>query len=133
MIPNNSIIRMSVSGRFNQLQCISGSTTAGVGQWIAPDGSNITEDGSDVFNITVGASDDPGFTSIKIKDGASLTPDDEGVYTCMIPDENGDMWYLFVGLYGRGFNSKKSIGFMKFLIISLFFLQLCLKLHLYSL
>lgn len=111
---------MSVSGRFNQLQCISGSTMAGVGQWIAPDGSNITEDGNDVFNITVGASDNPGFTSIKIRDGASLTPDYEGVYTCLIPDENGDMQYLFVGLYGRGFNSKESISFMMFPIISYF-------------
>jgi hypothetical protein len=82
---------------------------AEVGQWIAPDGSNITDDTSDLFNVTIGGLDDPGFTSIKIKDGASLTLDDEGVYTCTIPDENGDMQYLFVGLYGRGFNSKESI------------------------
>lgn len=116
---------MSASGRFNQLQCISGSTVAGVGQWIAPDGSNITEDNTDLFNVTVGGLDDPGFTSIEINDGASLTLDDEGVYTCIIPDENGDIQYLFVGLYGRGFNSEESlIDFINFLMISLFFYSL---------
>lgn len=111
MIPNNSIIRMSASGRFNQLQCISGSRMAGVGQWIAPDGNNISDDTNDLLNITIGGVDDPGLISMEIKDGATFTLDDEGVYTCIIPDENGDMQYLFVGLYGRGFNSKESIDF----------------------
>lgn len=106
LIYNNSIIRMSASGRFNKLQCISGSRMAGVGQWIAPDGNNITEDSTDHFNITVGDLGDPGFTSIVLEDGASLEIEDEGVYMCIIPDENGDMQYLFVGLYRRHINSK---------------------------
>ena len=106
---------------------------AGVGQWIAPDGSNITDDDTDLFNITVGGLDDPGFTSIEIKDGASLTIDDEGVYTCIIPDENGDMQYLFVGLYRRGFNSKESIDFIIIPDDFTLFLQSYLKLALYSL
>ena len=119
LIYNNSIIRMSATGRFNKLQCISGSKIAGVGQWIAPNGNNITEDNTDLFNITVGDLDDPGFTSIELEDGASLAVEDEGVYTCIIPDENGDIHYLSVGLYGRGFNSKEHIH-INLLIISLF-------------
>ena len=107
LIQNNSVIRMSASGRFNQLQCISGSTMAGVGQWIAPDGNNITEENTDQFNVTVGGLDDPGFTSIELENGASLAIDDEGIYTCVIPDENGDKQYLFIGLYERYFNSKQ--------------------------
>ena len=106
-VRNNSIIRMSASGRFNQLQCISGSTMVGVGQWIAPHGTNITNDDVDQFDVTVGGLDDPGFTSIELKSGASLGVDDEGIYTCIIPDHNDDLQHLFIGLYGRAFNSEQ--------------------------
>ena len=82
---------------------------AGVGQWIAPHGNNITEsdDNMDKFDVTVGGLDDPGFTSIEPKHGASLAAEDEGVYTCIIPDHNGDLQHLFVGLYRRAFNSEQ--------------------------
>ena len=32
---------------------------------------------------------------------------DEGIYTCVIPDENGDLQYLYAGLYLRGFNCNQ--------------------------
>ena len=124
---------MSASGRFNKLQCISSSTMAGVGQWIAPDRNNITEDNTDLFNITVGGLDDPGFTSIELKDGASLAVEDEGVYTCIIPNENGDMQYLFVGLYRRQFNSKDWSNTRHKSYYFTIILQLCHELALYSL
>lgn len=98
---------MSANGRFNQLHCISDSTVAGVGQWITPDNNNITKDNSDQFNVTVGDSNDPGFTSIELRNGVSLEVDSEGVYTCIIPDDNGVMQYLFIGLYRRLFNCKQ--------------------------
>ena len=105
-VQNNSIIRASITGRFNQLQCISGSSVAGVGQWIAPHGGDINGGPSDPFTIITGDANDPGFTSIELEDGASLAPRDQGVYTCVIPDENGNVQYLYVGIYLRGFNSK---------------------------
>lgn len=105
-VQNNSIIRASITGRFNQLQCISGSSAANVGQWIAPNGGGIAGGPSDSFTIITGDADDPGFTSVELKDGVSLASRDQGVYSCVIPDENGNVHYLYVGLYLRGFNSK---------------------------
>ena len=105
-VQNNSIIRASITGRFNQLQCISSSTRAGVGQWIAPNGEDIDRGPSDSFTIITGDIDDPGFTSIELQSGVSLASRDEGIYTCVIPDENGNVHYLYVGIYLRGFNSK---------------------------
>lgn len=106
-IQNNSIIRASITGRFNQLQCISGSTAANVGMWIAPNGEDIDGGPSDSFSVVTSDGTDPGFTSIELQMGEALSAGDEGVYTCVIPDENGNMQYLYVGLYQRRFNSKQ--------------------------
>ena len=106
LVQNNSIIRASITGRFPQLQCISGSSAASVGQWIAPNGGGIDGGPSDSFTIITGDADDPGFVSIELKDGVSLTSRDQGVYSCVNPDESGNLHYLYVGLYLRGFNSK---------------------------
>ena len=106
LVQNNSIIRASVTGRLPQLQCISGSSAADIGQWIAPNGGEIDVGPSGSFTIVTGDADDPGFTSIELKDGVSLATRDQGVYSCIIPDENGNVHYLYVGLYLRGFNSK---------------------------
>ena len=106
LVGNNSIIRATATGRFNQLQCISGSTVASVGQWISPSGAVISEGQSGSFIVVTGDGNDPGFTSLELRTGVALSATDEGVYTCAIPDENGNMWYLFVGLYRQRFNSK---------------------------
>jgi hypothetical protein len=109
LVQNNSIIRASITGRFPQLQCISGSSATGVGQWITPNGGEIDGGPSDSFTIITGDTDDPGFISVELKDGVSLVSRDQGVYSCVIPDENGNVHYLYVGLYLRGFNSKLTI------------------------
>lgn len=106
-VQNNSIIRASISGRFNQLQCISGSTAANVGRWIAPNGEDITGILTDSFNVVTGDNTDPGFIFIELQLGHSLENEDHGIYTCIIPDETGDIQYLYVGIYQQGFNSKE--------------------------
>ena len=105
LVQNNSIIHASIAGRFPQLQCISGSGAASVGQWIAPNGGGIDGGPNDSFTIITGDADDPGFVSVELKDGAFFASRDQGVYSRVIPDENGSLHYLYVGLYLRGFNS----------------------------
>ena len=105
LIRNNSIIRATATGRFNQLQCISGSTVASVGQWVSPSGVVVNGGQNSTFIVTTGDASDPGFTSLEPRTGVSLQERDEGVYTCAIPDENGNLWYLFIGIYRQGFNS----------------------------
>lgn len=106
LVMNNSIIRTSASGRFNQLQCISGSTIADVGVWIVPNGNNITEERDNMFIASIGNASDPGVAAIELQNGVSVTAEDEGVYSCLIRDEDGVQQYLFVGIYLARSNSK---------------------------
>ena len=106
LIQNNSaIIANSDTGRIEGLQCVSGSTTPRVGSWIAPNGENINARADDVFNVTLGGEEDPGYMRVELVAGKNLTAMDEGVYTCVIPDENEEEQYLHVGIFLSGFNS----------------------------
>ena len=81
------------------MQCISGSQIPDVGQWIAPDGQDITQNSDDQFEIIAGGINDPGYLDITLATGRSLTHGDQGIYTCRIPDEKGTITELHVGLY----------------------------------
>ena len=104
LVQNNSVIRSSATGRLGLLQCVSGSHLLNVGQWIAPDGSNLNNQTNGPFIIAVGDSIDPGFTTIGLQSGLSLSVAEEGVYKCVIPDQDGLQHYLHFGLYLSGFN-----------------------------
>lgn len=99
LIQNNSITTTTMTGRIEQLQCISASRSANVGQWISPNGNDITNNSliTSVGNIT-----DPGFISLELQ---SITINNQGVYTCVIPDENGVQQYLYIGIYYGRFSS----------------------------
>ena len=94
------------SGRIDDLQCISASTTPNVGRWIAPNGQNITFTTGDAFDVTVGGQNNPGYLRIAIVPGESLGRLDEGVYACVIPDETGVEQTIHVGIYLNDFNGK---------------------------
>ncbi len=111
MVQNNSIIQPVMA---NQLQCISASKSANVGQFVAPNGNDITNNSS---IVTVGNSRSPGFISLELN-STSFTRNNQGVYSCIIPDENGIQQFLHVGIYYGSFNSKLSDK----LNISLFYL-----------
>lgn len=87
------------------LQCISGSNTPGVGQWIAPDGQILDPSNTDKFIITVGQEEDPGFLTLSLAPGQFLAEGLAGVYTCSIPDETGELRVLSTGIYSSDFNS----------------------------
>lgn len=104
MLQNNSVVRASTTGRVGQLQCISGSQLANVGRWISPNGNNLSELMNDSFITTIGGSSDPGYIAIELQSGLSLTAAEEGVYSCVIPDQDGIQQYLHVGIYLSGFS-----------------------------
>lgn len=105
-IPNNSIIVTDNFGRMPRLQCISGSTLPNVGRWIAPSGQDTTYSTNDPFDIVQGDANDPGYVDISLHSGQFVTFNDQGVYTCLIPDETGVDQSVFVGIYLPALTSK---------------------------
>ena len=104
MVRNNSIVQIATSDSVTELECISASGLADVGQFVSPNGNDLTNDSA---MVTVGGVTDPGFASLQL---ASYTRSNPGVYTCVIPDENGVLQHLHVGIYGR-FNGMVRLKF----------------------
>ena len=114
VLPNNGIVIAQdvTSGDRISWQCRSGSTMTGVGQLVGLDGDtfNIGED-SGVFSVyALGYyyGGQPG--SVRFRNSAyyapALTADDEGVYSCRIPDETGNGVDVNIGVYRNGFSSE---------------------------
>ena len=73
-----------------------------VGMLIRPNETAVTTD--DVFTI---AHPQPGELTVENKLSQNvLTASDQGVYTCCIPLQSGEMRDINVGIYPSGFNSK---------------------------
>ena len=99
IIPNNDVIVTDNFGQLPHIQCISGSQSANVGQWITPSDQDATYQTSDPFDITVGDENDPGFLEISLHPGRFITYENQGVYTCRILDDKGALVLLHVGIY----------------------------------
>ena len=74
-----------------------------VGQFIDPDGNPLTS--NSYFAI---AHRQPGEVTMENTDSFqdALTTSQQGVYTCRIPLQNGEMRAINVGVYPSGFNSE---------------------------
>ena len=98
-LPNNGVIVANNStNRISEFRCLSGSKHSSVGHLIGVNGTDIIHDLSDPFLITRGRSKiNPGM--IRVRSTNRLTSDYEGVYTCRIPNENGQNEEVNVGLY----------------------------------
>ena len=94
------------AGNVEGLECVSGSTTPYSGKWIAPSGSDITQESGDLFDVSVGGERDPGHLTISQAPGSTFTSDHNGVYTCLIPDETGEERMVYVGLYSADYQGK---------------------------
>lgn len=112
IIPNNDIIVTNNFGQLPRLQCISGSQSAGIGQWITPSDQDATYQTSDPFDIRVGDESDPGFLDISLHPGQFITFNHQGVYSCRIPDETGALTSLHVGIYLPTFVGEFSYVFL---------------------
>ena len=80
-----------------------------VGSWIAPSGQDITTSSTDPFDVIVGGDSNPGYLSVLQASGHFLTASFQGIYSCILPDENGVERQLNVGVYPNGFNGKTVI------------------------
>ena len=96
---NNTVVLAAPGGTIESLQCISGSAVPNVGQWIAPNGQDITRSNTDPFDTTVGGSANPGHLAISPAAGRTITSSWEGVYTCSIPDQAGAEQVFYIGIY----------------------------------
>ena len=90
------------NNQIGTLYCSSGSQTNGIGQWFAPNGAEITQNSGGSFTVVRGGGNFPSYVGLELKAGQSLSIFDEGVYTCVIPDESGIQQILHVGLYHHG-------------------------------
>ena len=106
LLGNNTIVTADTDQTISDLQCSSGSTVPNVGHWIAPNGNDVTNSTVDPFHVIQGDERDPGSLIIQQATGHIITNSLQGVYTCILPDENGMQSYLHVGIYRNGFSCK---------------------------
>ena len=99
-IVNNGLIiadDVNSNGYRVRLECISNSTQSGVGIIIGPSGSQM--------KFVTSPFGRPG--NIRVMDSGPLTSGNQtGIYTCSIPDDNGNTLDINVGLYPPGFSSE---------------------------
>ena len=94
-IANNGLIVGESDGLF--LDCVSNSSQSGVGLINGPDGDTLS---ADSFPRAVYSFNRPGLIRIPT---SSFTADDQGMYTCTIPDSNDNQFTINFGLYPSGF------------------------------
>ena len=116
VLPNNGIvIAQDVTSKDRiRFQCRSESTMTGVGQLVDLDGNSFTIEqtsGGFIVQKTGSGSGHPGSVQFRnrVSTEPDLTADDEGVYSCRIPDENGNDVDVNIGVYRNGFNSELPI------------------------
>ena len=111
VLPNNGIvIALGVTmGDRIRVQCRSGSTDTGVGQLVDLD-ENTFNIGENSGAFIVEQLSHPGSLQFRNRvdtEDALTAADDEGVYSCRIPDESGSNVDVNIGVYRNGFNSEK--------------------------
>ena len=104
-LPDNGLVVSDNPGSGRRLRffCRSDSMSENVGQLIGSDGTAITS--SNFFAI---AREQPGELSVTNTFGSqsALTTSQQGVYTCRIPLQSGQMREINVGIYRNDFSSK---------------------------
>lgn len=98
LLRNNSVILRSQE--FGSLVCLSGSTNPSIGQWLAPNGEDLNQEGMHPFQVNVGGGDNPGYVSISLTSVENITGGLwQGIYSCVIPDERGMTQILYIGVH----------------------------------
>ena len=106
---NTSALQASTSGDIGTIYCHSSSNNSHVGQWISPQGLDITRNFLDPFSIQFnnGPNYTTSYTTFQLQD-LSLQPFTStynGVYSCVVPDDQGNMQTLHIGIYSNQYSS----------------------------
>jgi hypothetical protein len=102
---NNTGIEANSGHALGTVFCHSAFSQPNIGRWIGPSGEEIPFLGNHIFQVQFHTATFHSYTSITLKEGVQFSSGDEGVYSCIIPDENGDEQTLHFGLYDYGYTS----------------------------
>lgn len=80
-----------------------------VGDWISPEGRNLVTVPNDPFDVFFESANDPGQFLIETPlSNPPIASADEGVYTCIMPDEYDKDQSLYIGIYLSAGKFKES-------------------------
>ena len=105
---NTSALRASADGDIGTINCHSSSYNSSVGQWISPQGLDITGNHMDPFSIQFNNGPGyPSFNTFQLQDSSlqPFTSTYNGVYSCVVPDDQGTMLTLHIGIYSNQYSS----------------------------
>ena len=100
--PNNGLVRPIDTTSTHRLRffCRSDSTVKNLGELIGPGGTAITN--NDVFEIIT----DGNGGELQVNTSNVLTASEQGVYTCRIPLQSGEIREINIGIYPNVFNGE---------------------------
>ena len=107
-ISNNSALIANENNDIGTITCHSSTREEDVGRWISLEGNNITSNLSSLL-VEQFHGPFPSYVSLQLNNGTSLGVDDQGVYTCLIPDENGEERALHVGIYRNDYDGMSML------------------------
>ena len=108
--PNNSLVRpidtTSTDPEARRLRffCRSDSTVRNVGELIGHGGTAITT--NDVFEINTDRVNGGELEVVNFVGSNDVTSNEQGVYTCRIPLQSGEMSEINIGIYPNAFNCE---------------------------
>jgi len=112
-IANNGLIVAQDSNNLDSFgdslsfDCVSNSSQSGVGEITGRDGTTLT-DGTALASGGIWRVNNP-FSRpgvLRVRANSVLTAGDQGIFTCTIPDDNGNSIVINVGLYPSGFSGE---------------------------
>ena len=107
-IDNNGLIIATNSSPSLLFECASNFSQSHVGVITGTDASELNN-GDPLFRGGTWTVVNPFFRPgvLRIRANGVLSPSDQGVYSCTIPDDNGAIFIINVGLYPSGYQSEK--------------------------
>ena len=106
-VSNNTALFADSAGQIGTIFCHSASQQPNIGRWISQAGNDITFTSLDAFQVDFQSGSFPSYTTLQLHQGSALTESaDQGVYSCLIPDENGTERTLHIGLYPSNYSGK---------------------------
>ena len=108
--PNNGLVRPIVSTNPNpetrrlRFFCNTDSTVRNVGELIGPGGTAITT--NDVFEINTNGANGGELQVVNSVGSDDVTSSEQGVYTCRIPLQSGEVREINIGIYPNAFNCE---------------------------